>query len=190
MAAKVKRQGNLRAIFPAVIIIALLLFDLIVPPPSPADCFPPGNRQGSCYFSFLCHCLKVGSPATANAGVPDQVDWLDELIDKLWQVESAGSLNPPDGDGGRAAGPLQIHKCVVDDVNRFCRTDFTYSDRYEPAKAKQITRLYITLWLERNREELAARIFNGGPRGWRKTATNSYWAKVKKNDGNLTGPAE
>ena len=106
-------------------------------------------------------------------------DWLDDLIEKIWYVESNGRANPPDGDGGQAAGPLQIHKAVVDDVNfHYRKYYFTYDDRYDIKKAKQIAKLYIKLWMERHKEEIAARIFNGGPRGWRKKSTDTYWAKI------------
>ena len=106
--------------------------------------------------------------------------WLDELIEKIWQVESSGRLNPPDGDSGEAAGPLQIHKCVIDDVNRRYGMDFSYADRRDLDKSKQIAKLYVTMWLEFHKQEIAARIFNGGPRGWQKKSTDAYWLKIQK----------
>ena len=105
-------------------------------------------------------------------------DWLDDLIEKIWYVESSGRANPPDGDGGQAAGPLQIHKAVVDDVNRYYKMNFSYRDRRDINKAKQIAKLYMQLWMEKHKEEIAVRIFNGGPRGWRKKSTDTYWTKI------------
>jgi len=106
-------------------------------------------------------------------------DWLDELIRMIWVVESKCQYNPPDGDGGRAVGPLQLHTAAVDDVNFFCNQNFSYEDRRDPEKAKQIARLYIAYWLDCHKKEIACRIFNGGPLGWRKTSTDAYWGKIQ-----------
>jgi len=106
--------------------------------------------------------------------------WLDELIEKIWLTESSGRLDPPAGDGGRAVGPLQIHKCVIDDVNRRYRTNFSYADRRDLHKSKQIAKLYVTMWLDIHKQEIAARIYNGGPRGWQKKTTDEYWQRVQK----------
>jgi len=106
-------------------------------------------------------------------------DWLDKLLTKIHVVESGGQLEPPDGDGGRAVGALQLHKCVVDDVNRHYQTNFSYADRRDFPKARLIARLYIRMWLDAHKEEIACRIFNGGPRGWQKTSTDAYWKRIK-----------
>ena len=111
---------------------------------------------------------------------PAVSDWLDKLITKIYVVESGGRLNPPDGDGGRAVGALQLHKCVIDDVNFYYGQNFTYTDRHDLNKAKQIAKLYIAMWMHKQREEIAARIFNGGPRGWQKKSTDKYWQKIQK----------
>ena len=105
--------------------------------------------------------------------------WLDELIEKIYLVESGGRANPPAGDGGRAAGAMQLHRCVVDDVNFYYGENFSYADRNDVEKAKQMARLYITHWLGVHKEEIAARIYNGGPRGWQKKQTDTYWGKIK-----------
>jgi len=130
----------------------------------------------------------AGRPALSHSGgrgtpklrPPHISDWLDELIETLMLVESGGQTDPPDGDGGRAVGALQIHKGAVDDVNRHYQTNFSYDDRRDFPKARLIARLYISMWLERHREEIAARIFNGGPRGWAKKSTDRYWEKVRE----------
>ena len=106
-------------------------------------------------------------------------DWLDELVEKIWFVESSGRFNPPAGDGGKAGGPLQIHPGVIDDVNFYYQTSFTYEDRHDIEKARQIAKLYILFWMNAYKEEIAARIYNGGPRGWRKESTDDYWRKIE-----------
>ncbi len=118
------------------------------------------------------------SPAASRRHFEED-DWLDELVERIWQVEAGGRLNPPPGDGGRAVGPLQIHTCVIDDVNYYFGTDFSYEDRHDLDKSKQIARLYMMLWMMRHGEEIAARIYKGGPRGWRKRSTDEYWRKIE-----------
>jgi len=105
-------------------------------------------------------------------------DWFDELLEKIWQVESSGKLSPEDGDGGEAVGPLQIHQCVLDDVNEKFGTQFTLNDVRDIETAKIVARLYVSMWMDIYKTEIASRIFNGGPRGWRKESTDSYWRDI------------
>ena len=68
------------------------------------------------------------------------------LIPLLIQVESSGNPNAI-GDGGKAVGILQIHKCVVDDVNRIYGKKgfhYEYDDRVSPHVSRDICRLYLT----------------------------------------------
>jgi hypothetical protein len=107
-------------------------------------------------------------------------DFADTIVDKLWQRESSRRLNPLDGDGGDAVGPLQLHIGVLIDVNKYYGTNFTPQDRRDYAKSRQIALMYINMWLNKNVEEIAVRIFNGGPRGWQKKTTDAYWDEYKK----------
>ena len=107
-------------------------------------------------------------------------DWLDELIEKIWLVESSGRLNPPDGDGGKAGGPLQIHPGVIKDVNQYYGTEFTLDDRFDLEKSKLIAKLYITMWMEIQREQIAARIYKGGPAGFERESTLEDWCKIEE----------
>jgi hypothetical protein len=110
---------------------------------------------------------------------------LDRLIPALVQVESNGNPRAV-GDGGRALGALQVWSCVVADVNRAHGTRYTHRDAFDPAKARDICRRYLAIYCTPKRlgrtptMEDAARIWNGGPNGHRKTATISYWQKVQK----------
>jgi len=125
---------------------------------------------------------QAGGPVEPDAAIhrPENYEWLDGLLDKIWTVESGRQLCPPDGDGGQAVGPLQIHCCVLEDVNMRYGTKFTRSDLREIKTARLIAQLYIRLWMNIYKEEIAARIFNGGPRGWRKKSTDAYWVKIQK----------
>lgn len=108
------------------------------------------------------------------------------LILALISVESGGNVNAV-GDNGNAIGILQIHSCVIADVNRVFKTNYRWpEDARDPAKSRTICELYIAHWGKVRfgaagpTYEQAARIWNGGPNGYRRTATLSYWKKVSK----------
>ena len=92
------------------------------------------------------------------------------------------------GDNGKAVGILQIHKCVVDDVNRVYGTNFTYADRTYEYASKYMATLYLAYWGRRYMiltgkepdEEVLSKLWNGGPTGYDRDSTNKYWEKVKK----------
>ncbi|MBC8481152.1 MAG: hypothetical protein H8D47_00605 [Planctomycetes bacterium] len=140
----------------------------------------PGQEAVSEKLEVRSQKLEVGSQKLeVGSQKSDSPDWLDELIEKIWFVESSGRISCPDGDGGSAGGPMQIHPDVIDDVNFYWGTDYTYADRYDLAKAKRIARLYIARWFEASREEIAARIYNGGPRGFEKESTEKYYRRIE-----------
>ena len=110
-----------------------------------------------------------------------------KLIPFLIMVESGGDCNAI-GDNGKAAGCLQIHKCVVDDVNRFAHTHYDYRSRLNPQDSIDICTAYLYHYGRRYSletgelvtPEVLARIWNGGPSGWKKKGTIKYWHKVEK----------
>lgn len=103
----------------------------------------------------------------------------DKLINALVRVESGGRAAVV-GDNGKAVGILQIHKCVIDDVNRIYKTTYTYADRTNPIKSREICKKYLTHYAGKNAtDEKYARVWNGGPKGHTKKATEKYWARVK-----------
>ena len=107
-----------------------------------------------------------------------------ELIPILVLVESGGHPNPPAGDGGRALGPLQIHAAVVQDVNRIYGWRFRHQDARNPAIARAICYGYLKHWGDRlphpPTPQDYARIWNGGPNGWKKPSTLRYWERVEQ----------
>ena len=131
-------------------------------------------------------CLVGGGPPAADQSFQVRhgltqinTDFLNDLIDKIWKQESSGRLNPPDGDGGRAVGPLQIHQEALTDVNQRFGLNFTLDDMRDIKKAKLVAKLYITMYLDNNLEEISARIFHYGPAGWRGKDVDGYWEKIK-----------
>ena len=111
--------------------------------------------------------------ATAHAAPPDSF-WR-----ALHVVETSGRHGPIVGDGGRALGPLQIHRSyhadsrVAGDYSRVAELD--YSKRVATAYLK---RYAPTAWAAGDVETLA-RVHNGGPRGHLKPATKGYGVRVK-----------
>ena len=93
-------------------------------------------------------------------------------------VETSGRTGPILGDGGRALGPLQIH--------RGCWQDSRVAGRYEDvadlAVATAVLRAYLTRYAPRALAaedwSTCARVWNGGPRGASKAATVGYAMRV------------
>lgn len=106
-----------------------------------------------------------------------------ELVDAIHVVETSGRTGPIKGDGGKALGPLQIHWVCWKDANM---PDGSYSDCADLAYSKRVFARYMARYATERRlgrpvtDEDRARIWNGGPNGWRKEATKVYWSKVRK----------
>jgi hypothetical protein len=117
--------------------------------------------------------LLLALCATAHAAPPDS------FFRALHIVETSGRTGPILGDGGKALGPLQIHRAyhadsrVAGDYSRVA--DLDYSKRVATA---YLERHAPEAWAKGDVETLA-RVHNGGPRGHLKQATKSYGAKVK-----------
>ena len=104
---------------------------------------------------------------------------LSNLITALIVVESSGN-DMAIGDNGRAIGPLQIHKAVVIDVNRITGSHYRHQDMTNRAQARAVCEAYRRHYGRGKSLEQQARIWNGGPTGDRKSATEAYWRKVQK----------
>ena len=109
------------------------------------------------------------------------------LINALIAVESGGNIAAI-GDNGRAVGCLQIHAECVRDVNRITGKHYTLKDRADPQKSREICTAYLAYYgkVYERREgkrataEVLARIWNGGPKGYRRNSTIPYWIKVQR----------
>lgn len=120
------------------------------------------------------------------AGVPLEKD---RLIAALIQVESRGN-DQAIGDRKKkemAYGCLQIRKPCIDDVNKHCGTKYQAKDCLgNRALSVWVCQKYLELYATRERlgrepgEQDRARIWNGGPNGWKSDSTNVYWSRVSK----------
>lgn len=104
---------------------------------------------------------------------------LGPLIAALITVESNGN-DMAIGDNGRAIGALQIHKAVVVDANRIAGTSYTHQQMTNRIAARRVCEIYLSHYGKGCSTEQLARRWNGGPTGDRKSATITYWNKVKK----------
>lgn len=108
------------------------------------------------------------------------------LIALLILVESGGDPNAI-GDHGLAVGVLQIHPCVVADVNRVCKTNYMLNDRLNPILSRKMGSAYLWYWTNRYEKEtglpptpkIMAAIWHLGPRGWKDPRADAYWQKIK-----------
>jgi hypothetical protein len=107
-----------------------------------------------------------------------QADPKESFFRALHLVETSGKTGPILGDGGRALGPLQIHRNyhkdskIAGDYSRCA--DLTYSKRVVAAYLKH----YAPIAWRNGDVHTLARVHNGGPTGASKRATLTYAAKV------------
>mgnify|MGYP003677449911 FL=1 len=111
---------------------------------------------------------------------PQQTD----LIDALIQVESNGNDDAV-GDNGNAIGCLQIWKIYHTDATERSNIGGEYLDCYKRDYAILVFDAYMrryarSAWTDPLKfdAEKVARIHNGGPKGYKKKATEKYWKKV------------
>lgn len=109
---------------------------------------------------------------------------LPEIRETLKWVET--EHNPTlVGDNGASYGILQIQNNAIKDVNRHYGTLYKHEDAFDIQCAEEIFDLYIQMWAEKlkQREGRVAttkdivRIWNGGPRGYKKLSTIKYYRK-------------
>ena len=109
------------------------------------------------------------------------------LIKALIQVESRGK---EDCIGDKhliipSIGVLQIRPIMVKEVNRILKKlnkDQRYKnkDRYSRIKSIEMFNIWKDYHHKNDSDEVIARCWNGGPKGWKRKATLHYWSKVKK----------
>ena len=140
-------------------------------------CIPTPASVG--HGASLCENAGAVSPKT---GSPDR------LLSAIIAVESGGD---PLAEGDyedpvrklrpRAIGLLQIHKILVDDCARLAPGEhFTYADRLDPERSRRMFRVYQQHYNPTGDIERGARIWVGGPDGWKQDSTLPYLARVRK----------
>ena len=110
------------------------------------------------------------------------------LLAALIHVESGGNDRAM-GDYVHGAptrfGCLQIGDEVLADVRRISGKWVSRSDAFDRMKASKICLIYLSYWCDSSRLgheatlEDFARVWNGGPEGYRKPSTIAYWHRVE-----------
>ena len=116
--------------------------------------------------------------------ISNTTDSINKLIQAITEVECSGDLkayNPHED----AVGGLQIRPMLVKDVNRILKHKgsekrYTLKDRWSYDKSKEMFEIYYKYYSKNKPMEVIAKRWNGGPNGERKTNTNIYWTKVKR----------
>jgi hypothetical protein len=150
------------------------------------------------------HPTKVLGPDDVFADNFDTVphdDELDEVLDAIRIVENRAGDPEAVGDKHlkhKAYGLYQIRQPYLDDVNEIAGPDkmletwgkskLTTEDVKDEVVARWAARLYLEHYGraytkktgKQPSKEVYARMHNGGPNGWKRTATNDYFAKVMK----------
>jgi hypothetical protein len=98
----------------------------------------------------------------------------------LHLVETGGRHGPVRGDGGRALGPLQIHRSYWMDSRVGGRYEDCASLAYSVKVASAYMKRYAPNSWRTGNLRVLARIHNGGPKGYRKASTLGYWRKVER----------
>ena len=110
-------------------------------------------------------------------------DKADHLVLAMINVESRGN-DSAFCASEKAVGCLQIRPIMLREVNRLLRRSgstkrFSLTDRWSRDKSIEIFDTWRSLSHPDDSNEVIARCWNGGPRGWKKKATIRYWEKVE-----------
>jgi len=126
--------------------------------------------------------VVLSSMSSARAATGEK----DPLVEALIWKESRGR-DWLQSETEEAFGCLQITDICREDINRIYHTNYTRKDCFNRAKSIEMFWLYVDFYATYDRlggvnptDEDRARIWNGGPTGWLKEATEGYWAEVRK----------
>ncbi len=119
-------------------------------------------------------------------------DLTDYLLEALIQVESRG-VEDALGDRHLArpsVGVLQIRPIMVREVNRILKKHkvkkiYNLEDRYSREKSIEMFYIWQSFHHANDSNEVIARCWNGGSKGWKRKSTMHYWEKVQKEINNL-----
>lgn len=139
-------------------------------------------RRSATLAAAVILSIWIGTMLTAG---PRRSDWsIREILDAIRMVESGDRSDPPDGDGGLAIGPYQIHRVYWKDA---LVADPTIGGRYDDCRSRAYAERIIAAFMQQYaaeawktaNAEVIARTHNGGPTGATKQATVRYWNRVR-----------
>ena len=107
---------------------------------------------------------------------------MSEFEYKIWTIETGRRHGPIWGDD-QELGPLQITRdCWLDAIEHRPEIGGEWTDCQDLGYSLKIMRSYLDRYATDARcgsvnDQVRARIWNGGPDGWRKESTWEYWVK-------------
>lgn len=105
------------------------------------------------------------------------------VVEGMILVESSGNDSAFNASEN-AAGCLQIRPIMVREVNRILRKQgdtlrYNLNDRWSRDKSLEMFHIWREYHHPNSTDEVIARNWNGGPRGYEKESTIRYWKKVR-----------
>jgi len=105
------------------------------------------------------------------------------VVEAMIQVESCGN-DSAYNSSEEAVGCLQIRPIMLREVNRILRKQgdtlrFELEDRWDREKSLKMFHIWREYHHPNSTDEVIARNWNGGPKGYEKESTIRYWRKVK-----------
>ena len=154
-------------------IVWILLMFLLVGC-DPANSTTPCNKYNQC---------PLPPDAISDTLIEDPIPEIsDRLVHAMINVESRGD-DSAYCESEKAVGCLQIRPIMLREVNRLLRRSgneerFSLTDRWSREKSIEIFDTWRSLSHPNDSDEIVARCWNGGPKGWKRKATDRYWEKV------------
>ena len=149
-------------------------------------CMNNRNERKATWLIILFTVILAASAIGSVSGQSKLRQKQERLLDALSKVESNGN-DKAIGDNGKAIGCLQIWKIYWTDAVERSGLGGNYVDCMRRDYSKCVVRAYMKRYgkdwwntLAGFNAEKIARIHNGGPKGYKKRATNAYWRKVQK----------
>ena len=156
------------------ILLMFLLVDCSVSFNDPVNSTTPCNKYNQC---------PPPPDAISDTLIEDPIsESSDQLVHAMINVESRGN-DSAYCESEKAVGCLQIRPIMLREVNRLLKRSgneerFSLTDRWSREKSIEIFDTWRSLSHPDDSDEVIARCWNGGPRGWKRTATDRYWEKV------------
>jgi hypothetical protein len=138
-------------------------------------------------FSFGLGCQKPEARIVTETVIIYRDTCDSQFKAKIGQIES-NNKDFTIGDGGRAYGRYQIHQICLKGSGLMDLLRYTHHDMFDSTKAEQV--FWATMGIHSHTfaqrhgryptyEELA-RMWNGGPNGYKKQSTLNYLKKFRK----------
>jgi hypothetical protein len=155
--------------------IAAAFLASLTPPPSTS---PAVSASGAFPRGGWVTAGEPSSRPETNQTMHTPVQYIIDarFLAALAAVESGGDDSAVN-EREDAHGRFQIRAAALADANRILCTDYTLADCHDPAVAVRVVRAYLGHYgasLRAPTPDALARIWNGGPNGYRREATRGY----------------